>query len=117
MFTVMARKNKLNLADDIAAAQSRPTASLSGADIESIVLAAKRTATGGQRDEVTSADMELALKRVHSLGARAWKRNARDGGRAGMHADQLLAAAWRAKIVPARRRSSHCRSAWWRSGN
>ena len=62
MFEVMARKNKLKLGRRHACPASRPTRKLSGADIESIVLAAKRAATDGRRDEVTCADLDLALK-------------------------------------------------------
>ncbi len=61
MFEVMARKNKLKLAGDIL---PRITADrkLSGADVESIVLAAKRTALTAGRDELTGEDLDLALK-------------------------------------------------------
>ncbi len=61
MFEVMARKNKLKLAADIL---PRITADreLSGADVESIVLAAKRTALTAGRDELTAADLDLALQ-------------------------------------------------------
>ncbi|MGO9113084.1 MAG: ATP-binding protein [Thermoguttaceae bacterium] len=61
MFEVMARKNKLKLATDLL---SRITADrkLSGADVESIVLAAKRTALTAGRDELNSTDLDLALK-------------------------------------------------------
>jgi len=60
MFEVMARKNKLKLAADVLpkiSAQRR----LSGADVESIVLAAKRAALSASRDELTVADVESAL--------------------------------------------------------
>ncbi len=61
MFAVMARKNKLTLAGDIL---PRITADrkLSGADVESIVLAAKRTALTAGRGELSSADLDLALE-------------------------------------------------------
>lgn len=61
MFEVMARKNKLKLAADIL---PKVTADrkLSGADVESIVLAAKRTALTAGRDELTGADLDLALQ-------------------------------------------------------
>ena len=52
MFEVMARKNKLKLGRRRAAADVGRAASLSGADIESIVLAAKRTALAAGRDEL-----------------------------------------------------------------
>ena len=61
MFEVMARKNKLKLAGD-----ALPTISadrqLSGADIESVVLAAKRASLVAGRTELTASDLELALK-------------------------------------------------------
>jgi SpoVK/Ycf46/Vps4 family AAA+-type ATPase len=60
MFEVMARKNKLKLAADVLpkiSAQRR----LSGADVESIVLAAKRVALTAGRDELSSADIDGAL--------------------------------------------------------
>jgi ATP-dependent 26S proteasome regulatory subunit len=61
MFEVMARKNKLKLADGILS-QITADRKLSGADVESIVLAAKRTALTAGRDELTRADLDLALK-------------------------------------------------------
>jgi SpoVK/Ycf46/Vps4 family AAA+-type ATPase len=61
MFEVMARKNKLKLADGILS-QITADRKLSGADVESIVLAAKRTALTAGRDALTSVDLDLALK-------------------------------------------------------
>jgi SpoVK/Ycf46/Vps4 family AAA+-type ATPase len=61
MFEVMARKNKLKLADDVLSTISADRR-LSGADVESIVLAAKRAALSAGRDELTSADVGWALK-------------------------------------------------------
>ena len=61
MFEVMARKNKLKLASDILPTISADS-KLSGADVESIVLAAKRTALTAGRDELTSVDLDLAMK-------------------------------------------------------
>jgi ATP-dependent 26S proteasome regulatory subunit len=61
MFAAMAKKNKLKLADD--AIPTVPAdGRLSGADIESIVLMAKRAALGASRTDVTRADLEAALK-------------------------------------------------------
>jgi hypothetical protein len=55
----MARKNKITLAPD--AIGSLPTdRRLSGADIESIVLAAKRTALSSDRAEVARGDLDAA---------------------------------------------------------
>ncbi len=61
MFEVMARKNKLKLADGILS-QITADRKLSGADVESIVLAAKRTALTAGRDALASVDLDLALK-------------------------------------------------------
>lgn len=60
MFAVMARKNKVTLAADAIPAVS-PERRLSGADIESIVLAAVRTAMTEGRTELTKADLEMAF--------------------------------------------------------
>jgi ATP-dependent 26S proteasome regulatory subunit len=59
MFEVMARKNKLTLSGD---ALPRVTAGRgwSGADIESIVLTAKRGALAAGRTELSAADLEQA---------------------------------------------------------
>jgi SpoVK/Ycf46/Vps4 family AAA+-type ATPase len=62
MYEVMARKNKLKLAAD-ALAQIPTDQHLSGADIESIVLAGKRRArAGGGGAELTGADLEAVRK-------------------------------------------------------
>ncbi len=60
MIKVMARKNKTVL-DDQAVPEKIVEKGLSGADIESIVLAAKRHALTEGRDRVTRADLEGAL--------------------------------------------------------
>ena len=61
MFTVMARKNRMPLAAD-----SIPPVSaerqLSGADIESVVLSAKRRALTAGRTEITAADLAAAVE-------------------------------------------------------
>jgi SpoVK/Ycf46/Vps4 family AAA+-type ATPase len=60
MFRVMAKKNKVALAED--ALPSVPTdRGLSGSDIESILLSAKREALTAGKTEVTRADLEKAL--------------------------------------------------------
>ena len=59
MFTVMARKNKLTLASD-AMPEVSLERRLSGADIESIVLAAKRIALADERIEISKQDLERA---------------------------------------------------------
>jgi AAA+ superfamily predicted ATPase len=61
MFQAMAKKNKVTLADDAipkVAADGR----LSGADIESIVLTAKRAALSAGRAAPTAADLQSAVK-------------------------------------------------------
>lgn len=61
MFQVMAKKNKVKLADD--AIPSVPAdGRLSGADIESIVLTAKRAAMAANQTDLTRADLETAIK-------------------------------------------------------
>ncbi len=60
MFEAMARKNKVPLAADALPTVS-PDRGLSGADIESIVLAGKRAALAAGRSEVTRADLDQAL--------------------------------------------------------
>lgn len=62
MFRIMARKNQATLADD-ALPSEVPAGVLSGADIESIVLAAKRRAMAEGRDVVARADMQDAVER------------------------------------------------------
>ncbi len=60
MFQVMARKSKVKLADG--AIPSVPAGGhLSGADIESIVLAARRAAMTAGRVELTRADLQASL--------------------------------------------------------
>jgi len=60
MFRVMAKKNKVVLAAD--ALPAAPTdRGLSGSDIESILLSAKREALTAGKTEVTRADLEKAL--------------------------------------------------------
>ncbi len=60
MFEVMAKKNKLPLAAG-AIPDVSPDRHLSGADIESIVLAAKRKAQATGQAELTRADLEQSL--------------------------------------------------------
>jgi SpoVK/Ycf46/Vps4 family AAA+-type ATPase len=60
MFEVMARKNKVKVAAD-AIPEVSPDRHLSGADIESIVLAAARGILGSGRKELTRADLKTAL--------------------------------------------------------
>jgi AAA+ superfamily predicted ATPase len=60
MFRVMAKKNKVSLADD-AVPEVDPNRRLSGADIESIVMAARRLALDEQQDKVGRAQLEAAL--------------------------------------------------------
>jgi ATP-dependent 26S proteasome regulatory subunit len=60
MFSVMAKKNKLSLAAD-AIPVVDPQRRLSGADIESVVLAVKRQALAAGTSTVTRGDVEQAL--------------------------------------------------------
>ena len=60
MFAVMARKNKIALAAEAVPPVS-PERRFTGADIESIVLGAKRRALSEGRNELTTADLEFAL--------------------------------------------------------
>jgi SpoVK/Ycf46/Vps4 family AAA+-type ATPase len=60
MFQVMARKNKVKLAAD-AVVEVPADRHLSGADIESVVLAAKRAALTAGRDELLRTDLRQAL--------------------------------------------------------
>lgn len=60
MFETMARKNKLRLAAD-AVPEVSPERHLTGADIESIVLAARRISRAAGHDAITRAELEQAL--------------------------------------------------------
>lgn len=60
MVLAMAKKNKVKLAAD-AVDVLKPQQNLSGSDIESVVLAAKRLALAAGREEVTRADIEAAF--------------------------------------------------------
>lgn len=62
MFAAMARKNKITLAADALTGLTSPQdAHLSGADIESVVLAARRLGLTAGRDDVRQADLRQAL--------------------------------------------------------
>jgi SpoVK/Ycf46/Vps4 family AAA+-type ATPase len=61
MFEAMARKNKLKLTAD-ALPKVSADRHLSGADIESILLGAKRVALAAGRKDLASGDLEAALK-------------------------------------------------------
>ena len=61
MFKVMCRKNKVTLADG-AIPEVSPDRELSGADIESVVLNAKREMMADDREELTAKDLELSLE-------------------------------------------------------
>lgn len=60
MFRVLAKKNKVTLADE-ALPSIKPDRFLSGSDIESIVLAAKRQMLTSGRQELTRDDIESAF--------------------------------------------------------
>lgn len=61
MFDVMCRKNKVKLAKN-AIPDVSPDRELSGADIESVVLNAKREMMADDRDELTAEDLEMSLE-------------------------------------------------------
>jgi SpoVK/Ycf46/Vps4 family AAA+-type ATPase len=61
MFRVMARKNKTALAEDAVVPVS-PDRGLSGSDIESVVLSARRRAMAAGRRTVERQDLEAALE-------------------------------------------------------
>ena len=61
MFRVMARKNKIKMADD-AVPDVPAERNMSGADIESVVLNAKRRVLSDGREEVTRDDLEYSLQ-------------------------------------------------------
>ena len=61
MFAIMAKKNKVSLADD-AIPEVSPDRELSGADIESVVLNAKREMMADNRQQLERADLDLALE-------------------------------------------------------
>ncbi len=60
MLKVMARKNKISLGED-ALPPIEPDQQLSGADLESIVLGARRKALAEDRDQVERADLDAAV--------------------------------------------------------
>jgi ATP-dependent 26S proteasome regulatory subunit len=66
MFEVMAKKSKLKLSPDalakISASPRSEAGRLSGADIESIVLGAKRAVMAAGRSEATADDLDNAMK-------------------------------------------------------
>ena len=61
MFAIMAKKNKVDLAED-AIPEVSPDRELSGADIESVVLNAKREMMADDRERLERADLDLALE-------------------------------------------------------
>ena len=60
MLRVMAKKNRMPLADD-ALPEVDPARRLSGADLESIVIGARRVALADGRDVLSRADLEQTL--------------------------------------------------------
>lgn len=61
MFLVLAKKNKIKLAED-AVPSIKPDQFLSGADIEGVVLSAKRYMLTAGRQELTRSDIEIAFQ-------------------------------------------------------
>lgn len=60
MFRIMARKNKISLADE-AVPEISLDRNLSGADVESVVLAARRSVMTDGRSDVSQEDLQKAL--------------------------------------------------------
>ena len=58
---MMAKKNKLQMAED-AIPSVDPARRLSGADLESVVIGARRVALSHERETVTRDDLEQSLK-------------------------------------------------------
>ena len=78
MIKVMARKNKVGLAEG-AIPKKLAAKGLSGADLESIVLGAKRTALTQGRDTLTRDRSRGGDQRLHPLGAGVRERKTRAG--------------------------------------
>ena len=98
MFEVMARKNKLTLAAD-ALPKVSTDRHLSGADIESVVLAAKRAALGAGRAELTRGRSGSGAWASSFPPRRAWRRNSRRRPRCwNARKCSLLPPAWRQKV-------------------
>ena len=107
MIKVMARKNKTSLAADAVPDGPRRPRALSGADIESIVLAAKRTALTQGREGIDPRGSRSGPERFHPVGAGPGKRETRAGGRARMHVDVVPAG----RVAGTRRRARRPRQA------
>ena len=90
MIKVLARKNKTSLAEE-ALPEGLSGHGYSGADIESIVLSAKRTALTQSREVITRDDLDSCRQGFHPLGAGTGKRETRAGRRARMHVDVVSA--------------------------
>ena len=115
MFQVMARKNKVALAAD-AIPKVSPDRHLTGADIESIVLWAKRGTLSEGRKELCRADLRGRDRRVHPLGAGAGEGIAGDGGRAGVHPSRACCRRMAGEGDRSPTAAPGCKSGWWPSG-
>jgi AAA+ superfamily predicted ATPase len=104
MFTAMAKKNKMQLGKD-AVPDVSPDRQLSGADLESILLAARRKALAANRGTVERGDLDSA-RGVHTFRARAGEGVAGVGGGARMHGAQLPASRLAGSRGGARRASA-----------
>ena len=102
MIKVMVRKNKATLADD-AVPTGLAGRGLSGADIESIVLAAKTDRTHPGTRPSHSRGPRSGVERLHPVGARAGERETRTGRRPRMHVDVVPAGSVEGTRRPARR--------------
>ncbi len=106
MIRAMARKNRTSLADD-ALPDHLAGRGLSGADIESIVLAAKRRALSRGREAIAREDLAGGRRGLHPVRPGAGEGEAGAGGRAGMHVDVVPARG----VADARRRARRPRPA------
>ena len=90
MFRVMASKNQVTLAED-AVPPLTGDRGLSGADIESIVLSARRRVLAAGRETVDQDDLQGGARHLHSVGPGAGKGNAGTGGGARVHRSRVPA--------------------------
>ena len=97
MFRVMAGKNRVKLSTDALGSVSADR-KLSGADIESMVLAAKRLALSGQPRGGHQGRRRAGARRVHSFGPGTGKGVAGARGRVGGTQLSFLPPDWREKV-------------------
>ena len=116
MFEVMARKNKVKLAADVAAA-SAGREELSGADIESIVLAAKRAAPGRRAQGACRPRICRPRWASSFPRRRAWRRSCKRRPPCWNARRSASCRPRGAKRCRNRTAMPGSRSGWWPSGN